>query len=73
MNSQGQESSEMDYLMHNLPDQDFQEKIFLKELIENTSDHHPFRISIKFKYTSVQVNNKQTNSMIKHIYVTGHL
>ncbi|CAC5412370.1 unnamed protein product [Mytilus coruscus] len=65
VNSIGQESSEIDYFMHNLADLDFQAKQVLNELIENTSDHHPIRMSIKFKYKSAEVNRKQNNSMIK--------
>ncbi|CAC5418217.1 unnamed protein product [Mytilus coruscus] len=65
VNSIGQEFSEIDYFMHNLADQDFQAKQVLNELIENTSDHHPIRMSIKFKYKSAEVNRKQNNSMIK--------
>lgn len=47
VNSMGQESPEIDYFMHNLAKQDFQAKLNLNELIENTSDHYPIRMSIK--------------------------
>ncbi|CAC5361359.1 unnamed protein product [Mytilus coruscus] len=65
VNSIGQKSSEIDYFLHNLADQDFQAKQVLNELIENTSDHHPIRMSIKFNYKNAEVDHKQNNSRIK--------
>ena len=60
----GQESSEIDYFLHNLSDREFQRKQVLHDMPENTSDHHPIRMSIKFKHKNAEVNRKQNNSRI---------
>lgn len=44
--SLGQESSDIDYFMHNLPGKYFQAKQVLNELIENISDQNPICMSI---------------------------
>jgi len=64
VNSLGQESSEIDYFLHNLSDGEFQRKQVLHDMPENTSDHHPIRMSIKFKHKNAEVNRKQNNSRI---------
>ena len=46
----GQEASEIDYLLHNLKEGEYSKKTVLKNLPENTSDHHPIKLSIDFEY-----------------------
>jgi hypothetical protein len=64
VNSLGQESSEIDYFLHNLTDGEFQRKQVLHDMPENKSDHYPIRMSIKFKHQNVEVHRKQNNSRI---------
>ena len=64
VNSLGQESSEIDYFLHNLTDGEFQRKQVLHDMPENKSDHYPTRMSIKFKHQNVEVHRKQNNSRI---------
>jgi hypothetical protein len=64
VNSLGQESLEIDYFLHNLSDGELQRKQVLHDMPENTSNHHPIRMSIKFKHKNAEVNRKQNNSRI---------
>ena len=64
VNSLGQESSEIDYFLHNLSDEEFQRKQVLHDMPGNTSDHHPIRMSIKFKHKNVEIHRKQNDSRI---------
>jgi hypothetical protein len=43
---------------------EFQRKQVLHDMPENTSDHHPIRMSIKFKHKNVEVHSKQNDSRI---------
>ena len=64
VNSLGQESSEIDYFLHNLTEGEFRRKQVLHDIPENTSDHHPIRMSIKFKHKNVEIHRKQNDSRI---------
>jgi hypothetical protein len=46
----GQEASEIDYFLHNLKEGEYSKKTVLQNLPENTSDHHPIKLSIDFEY-----------------------
>ena len=54
VNPLGQESSEIDYFLHNLSNREFQRKQVLHDIPENTSDHHPIHMSIKFKHKNAE-------------------
>ncbi|VDI05537.1 Hypothetical predicted protein [Mytilus galloprovincialis] len=64
VNSLGQESSEIDYFLHNLPENEFDNKQVLNHVTENTSDHHPIRMSTKFTYESLNNSHAQNSSKI---------
>jgi hypothetical protein len=46
----GQEASEIDYFLHNIKEGEYLKKTVLQNLPENTSDHHPIKLSIDFEY-----------------------
>ncbi|CAC5360196.1 unnamed protein product [Mytilus coruscus] len=62
---QADESSEIDYFLHNLPENEFDNKQVLNNVTENTSDHHPIRMSTKFTYESANKSHAQASSKIK--------
>ncbi|CAG2197359.1 unnamed protein product [Mytilus edulis] len=64
VNSLGQESSEIDYFLHNLPENEFDNKQVLNHVTENTSDHHPIRMSTKFTYESLNNSHAQNSNKI---------
>ena len=64
VNSLVQESSEIDYFLHNLSDWEFQRKQVLHDMPDNTSDHHPICMSSKFKHKNAEVHGKQNNCRI---------
>ncbi|CAC5417734.1 unnamed protein product [Mytilus coruscus] len=64
VNSLGQELSEIDYFLHNLPEGEFNNKQVLNNVTENTSDHHPIRMSTKFTYENSKNSYPQASSNI---------
>ena len=68
VNSVGQESSELDYFLHNLSERESSRKQVLDSLTENTSDHYPIRMTIKFAHETKNAKNKQSNNkLVKRI------
>lgn len=68
VNSVGQESSEIDYFLHNLSERDNSRKQVLDSLSENTSDHYPIRMIIRFAHDTKKVKNKHgNNKLVKRI------
>jgi len=64
VNSLGQESSELDYFLHNLSERESSRKQVLDSLTENISDHYPIRMIIKFVHDTKKVKNKQSNNKL---------
>jgi hypothetical protein len=64
VNSMGQETSERDYVLHNLKEGAYSKKTVLQNLPENTSDHHPIKFSIDFEYFLQPMRQKDNKSGI---------
>ncbi|CAC5409622.1 unnamed protein product [Mytilus coruscus] len=64
VNSLGQESSEIDCFLYNLPENELDSKQVLNNVTENTSDHHPIRMSTKFTYESANNSHAQACTKI---------
>ena len=58
VNSMGQETSEIDYFLHNIKEEEYLKKTVLQNLPENTSDHHPIKLSIDFEYSLQPMKQK---------------
>jgi uncharacterized membrane protein len=54
----GQEASEIDYFLHNIKEGEYLKKTVLQNLPENTSDHHPIKLSIDFEYSLQPMKQK---------------
>ena len=67
VNSMGQEASEIDYFLHNIKEGEYLKKTVLQNLPENTSDHHPIKLSIDFEYSLQPMKQKDNKPGITKV------